>query len=530
MSRPSVMEHKFSSVPEANIPRSSFDRKHAYKTTINADYLYPFYLDHVMPGDTLKFNASLMARMSTPLNAPIMDNLFLDTFYFYVPYRIVWDNFRKFMGERVDPSDSISYTVPQISSATGGFVTGTLADYFGLPVDSTVFSGNTLSVMSLPFRGYNLIWNEFFRDEGIQDSATVDTDDGADSLSDYVLLKRCKRHDYFTSARPWPQRGDAVSLSMTGEAPVLGIGKYDQTFSTNNQAVYESDATTSTYVKSKLISTDSSSYFYVEEDPDNTGYPYVRADLSSVSASTINEIREAIATQQLLEKDARYGTRYHEIIESHFGVTNPMPAYRPEFLGGNSTRIIVNPVAQTSESSTTDQGTLTAFAQAVSTDEGWIKSFTEHGMVIGLVNIRGDITYQNGVNRFWFKDTRYDFYWPSFAHLGEQEVLKGEIFAQGTSTDSETWGYQERWSEYKYTPSLITGQLRSSHATSLDSYHVSEDFATLPNLSSGFIESNTPMSRISAVTSEDYFIFDSFINCKAIRPMPVYCDPGLARL
>lgn len=534
MALPSVMVHKFSELPSANCPRSAFDQTWTVKSTFDADYIIPVgNVIHVMPGDTLNMDATFFARLATPIY-PLMDNMYLDVFWFFVPYRIVWDNFRKFMGERATPAASISYTVPTVDSAADGFVTGTLADYFGLPVDSTQLSGETVTVMSLPFRGYNLIWNEFFRDQGVQDSVTVDVDDGPDTLGDYVLLKRCKKHDYFTSARPWPQRGDAASISLTGNAAVKGIGKGNNSWNTNDATVYETgESGTTTFDNQRAIaySQGANSYFYVEEDANNSGFPGIFADLSTASSVTINDLRESIATQQLLERDARYGTRYTEIIESHYGVTNPMEAYRPEFLGGSSQAISFTPIAQTSATSGTDyQGSLSAFATATSHNNGFVKSFTEHGMVYCLVNVRADITYQNGLNRFWSKSTRYDFYWPSFAHLGEQSVTKGEIYTQGTSTDDETWAYQERWSEYRYTPSQITGQLRSSHATTLHAWHLSEDFGSLPVLSGSFVVSNTPMARVVAAGASPHFIFDSFFKCRSVRPMPLYSTPGLARL
>lgn len=531
MKMPSVMEHSFAGLPSANIPRSAFQRKYSYKTTFDVDYLIPYGgVDHVMPGDTIKFKSTIFARMSTPIY-PLMDNLYLDTFHFFVPYRIVWSNFRKFMGERIDPSDSISYTVPTISSASGGFVTGTLADYFGLPVDSTLFSGQTLTVMSLPFRAYNLIWNEWFRDQGIQDSITVDTGDGPDTLSDYVLKKRCKLHDYFTSSRPWPQRGDAVSIPLTGDAPVTGIGKLNTTFTGSNSSVKESGGNTPVYADYSTIDPASANkQFYIEEDPDNAGYPNIYANLSDVTAATINDIREAVATQQLLERDARYGTRYPEIIESHFGVKNPMEAYRPQFLGGDSVPVMVTPVMQTESSdASTPQGTLAGYATATNTKDGFTFSATEHGMIISLLNVRADITYQQGIDRFWKKSTRYDFYFPVFAHLGEQETYNYEIYAQGTAADNTVFGYNERWSEYRFKNSLITGQFKSSHATSLDPWHLSEDLGTLPVLSGSFITSNTPMARVTAVPSEPDFVLDSFIVSTAVRPMPTYSTPGLER-
>lgn len=524
MKMPSVMKHSFSDVPRANIQRSAFDRKHCYKTTFDAGYLVPFYVDEALPGDTFNFRATLFSRLSTPI-VPIMDNMFMDTFYFAVPLRLLWDNFQKFMGEQTNPGDSTDYLIPTVSSPAGGFEVGSISDYFGLPTGVA-----NLSVSAMWHRAYNLIWNEWFRDQNLQDSVNVTKGDGPDNLSDYTLLKRGKRHDYFTSCLPWPQKGTGVEIPLSGDAPVTGIGKYNQTFNYDNHNFYETDGSgTRNYTNVQYIDGGSPDVvFGVEQDPANPGYPNIRADLSSVSAATINDLREAFQLQKLFERDARGGTRYTEIVRSHFGTISPdARLQRPEFLGGNSTPVIINPVMQTSESSTTPQGNLAGYGVATSHGEGFTKSFTEHCVIIGLVSVRADLTYQQGIPRMFSRSTRYDFYWPALAHLGEQEVLNKEIYAQGTAEDDLVFGYQERWSEYRYAQSKITGKLRSTFAQSLDVWHLSQEFGSLPTLSAAFIEEDPPMARVSAVPSEPDFIFDSFIDCKTVRPMPVYSVPGL---
>lgn len=523
---PSVMSHNFSEAPQASVPRSVFDRTHSYKTTFDGGKLIPFLLDEALPGDTFNLSASIFARMNTPIT-PVMDNAYLDVFYFAVPMRLVWSNFHKFMGAQDDPGDSIAYTIPQVAApVTTGWVTHSLHDYFGVPIGD--ISQKTIN--TLPFRCYNLIFNEWFRDQNIDDSVVVDKDDGPDTSTDYVLLDRRKKHDYFTSCLPWPQKGTAVSISLGSDAPVTGIGMYNQTFDGSaSQAVYETDGSgTVTYVSNKA--TNASSAPRIEEDPNNSGYPNIRADLSSAVGSTINELRESFATQRFLEKDARGGTRYTEIIKSHFGVTSPdARLQRPEYLGGSSAPVVVTPVPNT-EGATNAQGHLTGYGTVGIQNAGFVKSFTEHCYIIGLLSVRADLTYQQGLDRLWSRSTRYDFYWPEYAHLGEQSVLTQEIYCDGSATDDDVFGYQERWAEYRYKPSKVTGLLRSTAASNIDEWHYAQEFGSAPILNTTFIKDTPPFDRNIATPAEPHFTMDSFIRCKTARPMPLYSVPGLDRL
>jgi len=534
----SVMTHDFSRAPQANIPRSVLPRNHAYKTTFDAGYLIPFYIDEALPGDTFNVSATIFARMTTPIY-PIMDNLFMDVHYFFVPLRLVWENFQKFMGETVDPYDpdtSVEYLTPQIvAPAMGGFTASSLSDYFGLPTEV-----NSLSVNSFHHRAYNLIWNEWYRDENMQDSVVVDTDDGPDDINDYVLLKRGKRHDYFTSCLPWPQKGPGVELPLGTEAPVIGFGKQTNVFGGAAGPLYESDGTTSNFAGAAAINPGgANTNFYVEENPDDAGYPYLRADLSQAAAATINSLRLAFQIQRLYERDARGGTRYVELIRSHFGVISPdARLQRPEYLGGNSARVTLTTVAQTSpkpaSGTTTPLGSVSAVGTITARNVGFTKSFVEHGVILGILSVRADLTYQQGLNRMFSRRTRFDYYWPALAHLGEQEVLNKEIYCQGPGVtnpegiiDDQVFGYQERWAEYRYLPSKITGEFRSNFATPLDAWHLSQYFTSLPTLSPTFIEETPPMSRVLAVSGAPDFLMDSFIECRCARPMPVYSVPGL---
>lgn len=516
----SVMEHKFSEVPQANIPRSAFNRTHTHKSTFDCNKLVPFYIDEVLPGDTFVVNATLFARLATPIY-PIMDNMYMDTFYFYVPLRILWDNFERFMGWQRDPGDSTDYTIPVCTSTTVS--AGCIADYFGIPV------GPTMDDVSCLFhRAYFKIWNEWFRDENLQDSIWIgySTGDGPDNCIGAQLRTRGKRHDYFTSCLPWPQKGDAISLPLGTEADVI----YDHNNTNPWRGKKASDGTDATAASARQLDIDAAANMEVTGSYDLQWDPRgnLITDLTTATAATINSIREAFQLQKLMERDARGGTRYIELVKAHFGVTSPdFRVQRPEYLGGNSVPVIITPVQQTSETSGTPQGNLAAYGTVGSTRNGFTKSFTEHGIIIGLVNVRADLTYQQGLHKMFRRSTKYDFYWPALAHLGEQEVLNSEIYFQGTSADDDVFGYQERYAEYRYYPSKITGQMRSNHGTSLDAWHLSQEFGSLPLLDDTFITEATPLDRAIAVPSEPHFVFDSFIECKAVRPMPVYSVPGL---
>lgn len=525
MKNKSVMGSRFEQVPRANIDRSTFDRSHARKTAIDGGFLYPILLDVAYPGDTFKLNLATVARLATPL-LPFMDNLSLDYFFFAVPHRLLWENWQRFMGEQDNPTDSIDFTCPQVTIPSGGILEGTLGDHFELPVGE--------EDMSLPnayhFRAYNRVFFDWFKDENLQTSPVLNVDDGPDTLSDYVLRRRCKRRDYFTSMLPWPQKGDEVDLPLGESAPVLGIGKKDQVFSDNGVNRYETGGSGSTlYSSSSEIADSNERIWNIQEDPDNAGFPGIYADLSSATAATINSLREAFQLQRMLERDARGGTRYVELIKSHFNVTSPdFRLQRSEYLGGGTTPINVTPVANTSDTASSKQGSLTAFATAQQSHIGFTKSFVEHSVILGLVCLKADLTYQMGIDRMWTTQTKYDYYWPALQGLGEQEVLNQELFVDGTADDLAVLGYQERWAHLRFKKSSITGVMRSSHSASLDAYHLAQDFgATRPLLNSDFIEENPPISRVVAVTSEPELIMDNYFRYICTRPMPTYSQPGM---
>ena len=528
MRNKSVMVHSFSEVPRANIPRSSFDRSHGLKSTFDADYLIPILCDDVIPGDSFNVSCHFAARLTSPTVLPLMDNMFFETFFFFVPYRLVWDNWEKFCGAQDNPGDSIDFTIPVLSGSSN-LAAGDLGDHFGLPINYACDDFVTAS--ALPLRAYRLIYNEWFRSQDLENSVPLNTGNGPDaeaaSFVNSTPFRRAKRHDYFTSALPWPQKGTAVSLPLGSTAPVYGLA-IDDTSNAGNPTGKKASGESPW---SNYYGPTSANNTYLEADGTAT-YHNVRADLSSATAATVNDVRLAFQTQRLLERDARSGTRYVETVLAHYGVVVPdFRVQRPEFLGGGSSQISVSPVAQT-----TYQGTATiedgkgalAGIGSVSGTHGFTKSFVEHGVIIGLANVRGDITYSQGIERYWDKQTRYDFYYPVLANIGEQSILNREIFFQNTSDDDNVFGYQERYAEYRYKPSRLTGLMRPDATGALDSFHLSEDFASLPTLGTTFIRSNTrtPLDRALSVPSQPQFVADFYFSMKCARPMPLYGVPG----
>lgn len=521
MNLQSVMQHSFSMVPKAEIQRSSFDRSYGHKTTFDAGLLIPIYVDEVLPGDTFNLNLTAFGRLATPIK-PLMDNMYLESFYFFVPNRLVWTNFVKFMGEQTDPGDSVSYTLPQmVSTASTGYLEDSLHDHFGLPIGVPGYTHT-----SLPHRCYNLIYNEWFRDQNLQDSVVVDKDDGPDLPADYVILRRGKRHDYFTSCLPWPQKGTAVPVPLAGTAPITisGTNAPALTRRADTGALFQSVATYGSDGTGHLEDSGAGSQ-EIFIDPNGT----LVATLSGATGATINQLRQAFQIQRMYERDARGGTRYTELVRAHFNVISPdARLQRPEYLGGGSTRINVTAVPQTSVTAGTPQGNLAGFGTVGLRGHGFTKSFTEHGYIIGMVCVRADLTYQRGLDRMWSRLTRPDFYFPALAHIGEQAVLSKEIYLDGTGDDDLVFGYQERFAEYRYKPSQITGLYRSAASLSLDYWHLSQDFAsTRPLLNAAFIVEDPPIDRVIAVPSEPHFLFDSYTMLKCARPMPVFGVPGL---
>jgi len=532
--------------------RTKFDRSHVYKTTFNSGKLIPVFIDEVLPGDTTRMSVNYFARLATPIK-PIMDNIYLDWFFFFVPNRLVWKHWQNFCFEQEDPDDSTDYVIPAImaNSNENNTYVGSLWDYFGLPVNT---SDTITGVSALPFRGVYLIWNEWFRDENLQKSVKIQKGDANEILDSsrvsdqpswlfesgtgvfpgYPCPPRGKRHDYFTSALPWTQKGPGVSVGLAGTAPVQGefsISGFQTGTVTDEDALGRLEALAVAGRNGRI-----------SDYPEITSWPTrnvtvngltqsgLIANLDESSIFTINSLRTAFQMQKFYERLARGGSRYTEVLRSFFGVVSPdARLQRPEFLGSFTKMVNVNPIAQTSATdNTSPQGNLSAYGVTAAKFHGFTKSFVEHGYIFGFVCARADLTYQQGINKMWLRSTVYDFYWPTFAHLGEQAIELREIYAQGTEADTTVFGYQERYAEYRYKPSQITGKFRSSVVNgSLDKWHLSQFFNNAPTLNEEFIIENPPINRIIAVTDEPEFLLDIGFRYTTVRPMPMFGTPGL---
>ncbi len=528
-------QHNFSQTPSVNVPRSTFNLSHPHKTAFDADDLVPICQPiDIVPGTTLRFNTSFFMRLATPL-APILDNLHFDTFAFFVPYRTLWTNHEKFHGAQDDPGDSIAFTIPVL---TGGVTTlNGLADYFGLPVG---LEPDTSSLSAMPFRAYRKIYNDWFRSATLQNSIDWVDDNGPDTNAETgynePLLIRGKRFDYFTSCLPAPQRGASVSMPLGTSAPISGIGiDQAETFPDSGFSVKDTADGDTTYANSDNFA---DATIRIRGIGSGDTQPDIYADLTNALAPTVNDVRLAFATQHILERDARSGTRYVESLKARWGVVSPdFRLQRAEYLGGGSSQVNVTPVQQQSgqpTSAANDKlGNLAAYGTSAGT-HSWSKSFVEHGVVIVLGNLRGDITYSQGIDRYWQKQTRYEFVYPELANIGEQAVTQGEIWhdAGTPANDDIVFGYQGRYDEHRFLNGKLTSLMRPDAAGTLASWHLSEDFATAPTLGDTFIKANTsvPLDRAIAISTEPHMIADFYHEIKAAIPLPTFGVPGLTRL
>lgn len=564
-----VRGHRFSDAPAMYMRRTKFDRSHVYKTTFNSGKLIPVFVDEVLPGDTSRMSVNYFARLATPIK-PIMDNIYLDWFFFFVPNRLVWEHWQNFCFEQEDPDDLTDYVIPTLTAAANSDnnYVGSLWDYFGLPINTV---NNISGVSALPFRAVYLIWNEWFRDENLQKSVKIQKGDtnevlnsaraaeqpswvfssGTTIVSGYACPPRGKRHDYYTSALPWTQKGPGVSIGLAGTAtlvdpsPVSGYFVQQSNNSLGAAQLGEDGGVHDVFTGSGTLRYEGGGYSTtiaghsvngggiatVTAQPGSSWLSKsAYADLDSSSIFTINSLRTAFQMQKFYERLARGGSRYTEVLRSFFGVVSPdARLQRPEFLGSFTKMINVNPIAQTSATdNTSPQGNLSAYGVTASKFHGFTKSFVEHGYIIGFVCARADLTYQQGINKMWLRSTVYDFYWPTFAHLGEQAIELREIYAQGTEADTIVFGYQERYAEYRYKPSQITGKFRSSViGGNLDVWHLSQFFSNAPTLNEEFITENPPIKRIIAVQDEPEFLLDIGFRYTTVRPMPMFGTPGL---
>lgn len=547
---PAVPVEHFSMVPRNDVPRSTFKTFHSHKSTFDAGLLVPIFVKEMLPGDRIRGRMTVFARLATLL-FPLMDNVTLESFFFFTPNRIMWTNWQRFMGEQINPGDSIAFTIPQSVSPAGGFVVGSIGDYMGLPTVGQVVAGRTVSVSALPGRMYRRIYNEWFRDENLINTQTVQTGDGPDtSLYTGVPLTRAKAHDYFTSALPWPLKGGTdVSLPLTGNANVLGIAwqtAADPTDGTPGSALQSGGVAPSGWAGYLTGAAVGASMFFRAAQATAGGPPLIQADLSTVTSTTINALRLAVTTQQFLERDGRGGTRYTELLRSHFGVTpEDSRLDRPEYIGGGKTAVNVSAVPITSSvtSAPYPPGNL-AGASTVAGQHEFSCTVQEHGYIIGMVSVRADVTYQQGLHRMWTRQTRYDFYFPVFANLGEQALYNHEIYCQGSATsllpvnpvdqDGQVFGYQERWAEYRHDPSRLSGLFRSTAAGNIDEWHLAQQFSSLPALNSTFVNDASAAVLMRAFTAGAtangmQVVFDSVFDLETTRPLPMFSVPGLAR-